>query len=225
MNAGVHCAYCDAHVLKGPSRKRVCRHCGQPIFVELDPSDRSRRVMTAAQAEVAEAPCQACHDHQQDLRTLGGAIDLAERELERDKSKILAPSGEAPASQQLMERIAQRSADPHERKVAALQAAWGAALAGDDDYVPYLCLLHWAQLEEIATHAERSDVHHVRIVASGPGGHGCAACGRLDGQVMTIESERTNPTLPVPGCTCTASGPDQTGFCLCYYEPVFDDEL
>lgn len=85
-------------------------------------------------------------------------------------------------------------------------------------------LLHWARLEEIAAHAERVAVHHVRIVASGPGGRCCAACGRMDGQVMVIESESTNPTLPVQGCTCTASGPDQTGSCLCYYEPVFDDE-
>ncbi len=131
MNAGVHCAYCDAHLPKGPSRKTECRHCGQPIFIELSPSDRSRRVMTTAQAEVAETPCQACHDHQQDLRTLG-AVDLAERELEREKSKLVAPSGEALARQQLLERIAQRSADPYERKIAALQAAWGAALAGED---------------------------------------------------------------------------------------------
>ncbi len=90
----------------------------------------------AAQAAAAEAARQAYHGHQQDLRTLG-AVDLAERE----KSKLVAPSGEALARQQLLECIAQRSAEPYERKIAALQAAWGAALA-DEDYLPYLCLLH-----------------------------------------------------------------------------------
>ena len=93
-----------------------------------------------ARAEAGEAARQAYHGHQQDLRTLG-TVDLAERELEKEKSKLVAPSGEALARQQLLECIAQRSADPYERKIAALQAAWGAALA-DEDYLPYLCLLH-----------------------------------------------------------------------------------
>ncbi len=224
MNASVHCPYCDAHLSKMPSREVECRHCGQPTFGKITPSDRSRRLMTAAtQAEAAEVTWQDYRGFQQDLRTLG-AVDLAERELERRKSRPAAPSADAFARKRLLERIAQRSADPYERKMAALQAAWGAALAGDDDYLPYLCLLHSAQLEEIAAHAEHLGVRHVRIVASGPGGHCCAACERMDGQEMTIESESTNPTLPVPGCACTPSGPDQAGFCLCYYEPVFDHE-
>ena len=220
MNAGVHCPCCDAHLPEVPSGSPGCRHCGQPLHLETTPSDRPRRVMTVAQAESAS---QTNHGHPLDLRTLG-TVDLAKRELERVKSRREAPSDSALARQQLVERIAQCSADPSERKMAALHAAWGAALAGED-YWPYLCLLHWARLEEITADAERLGVHQVRIIASGPGSHCCAACERVDGQVIAIESEAQNPSLPIPGCTCTASGPDQTGFCCCYYEPVFDDEL
>ncbi len=110
--------------------------------------------MTVAQAASAS---QTNHVHQLDLRTLGTA-DLAKRELEREKSRREAPSDSALARQQLVERIAQCSADPSERKMAALHAAWGAALAGED-YWPYLCLLHWARLEEITADAERLGVH------------------------------------------------------------------
>ncbi len=220
MNAGIHCSHCGAPLLEMPSRGTDCPHCGQPILEKTIPSHSACRVLTAAQAEAA---CQAHHSHPQNLRTLG-AVDLATRELEREKLTGVAPGDDALARQQQVARIAQRLADPTERKTAALQAAWGAALAGED-YLPYLCLLHWARLEEIAAHAEYSGVRHVRLVASGPGGHSCAACERMDGQVMGIESESENPTLPVQRCTCSASGPEQTGFCLCYYEPVFDDEL
>ncbi len=222
MNASVHCPYCDAHLPKMPSRRNRCGHCGQPTFAE---NPRGKRLMTAPpRTEVAEAAWHVEHGYQQGLGKLG-AVDLAKRELERQKIRSAAASADALAGQRLLARIAQRSADPYERKMAALQAAWGAALAGDDDYLPYLCLLHSAQLGEIAAHAEHLGVRRVRIVASGPGGHCCAACERMNGREMTIESESTNPTLPVSECGCTASGPDQTGFCLCYYEPVFDHEL
>ncbi len=225
MNASVDCPYCDAHLPRMLSRKMACRYCGQPTSVKITRSDRSKRLMTAAaQVEAAKVARRDDRGYQQDLRTLG-TVDLAQRELERRKSRSAAPTAEAFARRRLLERIAQGSADPYERKMAALQAAWGAALAGDDDHLPYLCLLHSAQLEEIAAHAGRLGVRHVRIVASGPGGHCCAACKRMDGQVIAIESESTNPNLPVPGCACTPSGPAQTGFCLCYYEPVFDHEL
>ena len=224
MNASVHCPYCDAHLPKMPSRRNRCGHCGQPTFVEIPSFERSKRRMTPPRTEADEAAWRAEHGYQQGLGALG-AVDLAERELERQKIRSAAPSADALTRQRLLERIAQRPADPYERKMAALQAAWGAALAGDDDYLPYLCLLHSAQLEEIAAHAEHLGVRRVRIVASGPGGHCCPACERMNGREMTIESESTNPTLPVPGCTCTPSGPDQAGFCLCYYEPVFDQAL
>ncbi len=220
MNAGVHCPYCDAQLAEVPSRSIGCRHCGKPILDENIPSSRPQRVRTAAQAV---SVWQACHGHPHDLQTLG-VVDLAERELERKKSNRVAPGDNTLAEQQRVERIAQRSADPSERKAAALQAAWGAVLAGEN-YSPYLCFLHWARLDEIATRAEHAGVQHVRIVASGPGGRCCAACERMDGQIMVIESESASPTLPVQGCTCTGAGPDQAGFCLCYYELVSDDEL
>ena len=219
MSAGVRCPHCDEELTVAPSRSTGCHHCGQPIPAETNPSKHSQPVMKPAQPETAS---QTPDERRQDLRTLG-TVNLAQRERERQTSKRSVPVDDAPTKQPSAERISQRSTDPYERKMAALQAAWGAALQGED-YSPYVSLLHSARLEEIIARTQRLGVRHVRIVASGPGGDCCTACHQMDGQVVAIESESTSPSLPVRGCTCTASGPVRRGFCLCYYEPVLDDK-
>ena len=157
------------------------------------------------------------------MQTLG-AVDLADRERERETNKRGVPVDDALPRQPSADRIAQRLTDPYERKMAALQAAWGAALGGED-FAPYLRLLHSARLQDIVARSPDPGAHRVRIVASGPGGDCCAACRQMDGKVVAIGSESAKPNLPVAGCTCTASGPGENGFCLCYYEPVPEDEL
>lgn len=111
----------------------------------------------------------------------------------------------------------------HQEKMEALEAAWGAARQGTD-YRPFLELLNRKQLEEIASESSL-DIKHVRIVSSGPGGRICPACKELDDHVYSITSEMKKPHLPNKSCTCTGYNDNQTGFCLCYYEVVFEDEL
>ncbi len=112
----------------------------------------------------------------------------------------------------------------HKEKMAALKSAWDLAKK-DADFIPSLKLLNKKQLEEIAIDSEALGIKHVQIVASGPGGRICPACKELHDNVFTLESELKKPHLPNNKCECTAYNEDQTGFCLCYYEIIFEDEL
>ena len=111
----------------------------------------------------------------------------------------------------------------HQNKMEALKGAWDAAKK-NTDYSSHLIQLHRNQLLEIKADHDPT-INHVRIVASGPGGRICPACKELDEKVFSLHKELYNQTLPNPACTCTAYDEEQKGFCLCYYEPVFDDEL
>ena len=84
--------------------------------------------------------------------------------------------------------------------------------------------MHHSQLLEIADQKD-AGMNHVRIVANGLGGRVCSSCGELGEKVFTLASELDIQTLPNKLYTCSAHGDDLEGFCLCYYEPVFDDEL
>lgn len=105
----------------------------------------------------------------------------------------------------------------------ALQAAWDAA-RNDSDFYPSLVLLNKKQLEEIAV-VKDLGVSHVRVVSGGPGGRICPECQNMDGVIFPLKSEMRKPHLPNNKCVCAAYTDRQVGFCLCYYEVVFDDEL
>jgi len=111
----------------------------------------------------------------------------------------------------------------YQEKMEALHAAWNAAKEGAD-YHPSLELLNQKQLEEIAAESGLG-IKHVRIVSNGPGGRICSECIQMDGQVFSLASEMKKPHLPNKACKCTGYNEHQTGFCLCYYEVVFEDEL
>ena len=54
MDAAQRCPYCSAALQKMPSRKTKCKSCGGFMFVKSTPDDRTKRLMTAAQADTAE---------------------------------------------------------------------------------------------------------------------------------------------------------------------------
>jgi hypothetical protein len=58
-------------------------------------------------------------------------------------------------------------------------------------------------------------VNHVKICNS-PNGP-CDCCKTLNGRIITIEQALR--TMPIPNTECTH------GFCCCFYEVVFDDEI
>ena len=111
----------------------------------------------------------------------------------------------------------------HSEKMEALESAWDAARNGQE-YLPFLKTLNRCQLQEISAEKDLG-INHVRIVASGPGGKTCPACRELGEKTLSLSKEMNNQSLPNPKCTCTALNKHQKGFCLCFYEPVFDDEL
>lgn len=110
-----------------------------------------------------------------------------------------------------------------EKKMGALKAAWKAAKCGLD-YSQHLKYLHHLQLLQISED-NHPDINSVRVIANGPGGRVCPACKQLDGKVLNLASELDKPSLPNSSCTCMAHRDAHEGFCLCYYEIVFDDEL
>ena len=107
--------------------------------------------------------------------------------------------------------------------MSSLKAAWVAAKK-NTNFTEHIKMFHRFELEEI--YAKKSlGITHVQIRAFGSGGRTCKACLSVSGEINKIENEMSNPTLPVPNCTCTAYDDTQTNFCLCNYDPVFDDEL
>ena len=110
-----------------------------------------------------------------------------------------------------------------ERKGMALRNAWAESRA-DGDYHFHLRQLAKLELEQIA--ADRHlGINHVTILASGPGGRSCPACTALNGKILSLDREILRQTIPIQGCTCPGDLDNQTGFCLCIYQCVFDDEL
>lgn len=105
----------------------------------------------------------------------------------------------------------------------ALRAAWDAAGA-DSNFYPSLVLLNKKQLEQIAA-VKNLGVSHVRVVSRGPGERICPECQKMNGVVFPLDSEMRKPHLPNKNCVCTPYADRQLGFCLCYYEVVFDDEV
>ena len=108
-------------------------------------------------------------------------------------------------------------------KVKALQSAWD-AVKDNKEFLPHLESLNSLQLEEIKKNRHLG-INNVRIVASGPGGRICSCCSGNGNSIKKLDTELKQQTLPHKECSCTAYEDHQTGFCLCYYEIVFDDEV
>lgn len=69
------CPSCKAPLAKIPQRKTKCKACGEFIFVKDTPRNRTKRLMTAAQAEAADHAWEAHYDR----KMLGEAMALYRR--------------------------------------------------------------------------------------------------------------------------------------------------
>lgn len=138
----------------------------------------------------------------------------------------------APKELERLDREAQeiqaRADVAFERKMAALKQAWDLCENGGDWRAAIRDRLE-ADLEHAIIQAKSSDggmlYSHVSIMACGAGGRHCPACAALDGKTYTFEEASENPPLPPDGCTCEGFPGAEPGFCLCMYQPAFDDEL
>lgn len=66
------CPSCGAVLAKLPQRKTKCKSCGEFIFVKTTPDDCEKRLMTAKQADVAEAAWGKKYEEEEAVRA--GAV-------------------------------------------------------------------------------------------------------------------------------------------------------
>mgnify|MGYP006302841397 CR=1 FL=1 len=139
--------------------------------------------------------------------------------------EALLPSSMRAEREARMQRSNAAINDIVDRKCAHLRAAWDAYDTGVD-WRGENEAMHEAAREELRHQQQQcQDVQGARIVAWSPRDETCPACRALDGQVVAIETELAAPRLPAAGCTCAPNPGGDSGFCLCSYEPVFDDEM
>ena len=63
----VYCPYCAVALKKPPLRKKKCPACKQDIYVKATPDDRTKRLMTASEAQAAETAW-AKHGYEQEVQ-------------------------------------------------------------------------------------------------------------------------------------------------------------
>lgn len=99
----------------------------------------------------------------------------------------------------------------------------GEAFCNDQDPTPFLrerALLELRRIKEQSSDA--FPIRYVRIKACTANINGfCPWCQAHNNLLFSLDSELESPHLPVEGCECYDNQP----YCVCYYEPVFDDEL
>jgi len=233
----ITCPHCAHHFEKMPSRKRKCPACREWIWPKRPPGSTHKRLVSVEQAEVWEAEWEkvserraiekAPESYAKNAGYWGG--ETAERAFRKNFPSAHAKVKERHGDTKRAVDIAAREAMGHpessayQQKLLALDDAWAASKT-DGDYMKHLIKHHREQLREIKID-NSIGIHHVRIVALGSGGRFCPACKAMDGEIFKITDERKHMHLPVDGCTCTGLEDHQTGFCLCYYECVFDDEV
>lgn len=202
------CPNCGITLKREPQRKAKCQACGQPIFVKYPPSDRKKRLMTAAQAAVVDA---AWLDYHQDNRItefcrLWGVDEAALR------TGIHETGGNVDGVMETELRyILATSPDLNARAMAASTLATAEGRRGGD-FVPML--REHARLTLLRL--PRQVIKRVEIRAGR-----CVRSSQLAGRVLTIEQALQE--MPIPDPQCEAKSRDgRAGYCGCHYIPVIE---
>lgn len=197
------CPYCNAVLVKHPTRKSKCPHCSKPIFVKKTPDNREKRLMTADQAADAERQWDA-YNQKQSLKKISESLGLTHEQI--DGMDLV----------EALETIAE-TGTAYQRKIAFSQLAIEDD-RNDKDFSEHLKQSKRYQLLECAESGEA----WVTIVANDR--RTCSCCKEQHGRVLSIKEAMQEMPLPHPGCTNSLLG-DRTGFCRCYYESRLEDEL
>lgn len=184
------CPYCDVALKKVPQRKTRCLGCGQYIFVKNTPDNRSKRLMTEAEAAAAEEAWALHHKDQQVWQLLSG-LNLPLNAVELAKAR----SGNDP-------------------RAAALALAGDLALKGDRDAV-LICLqlstrepertawqklLHGMDLAKL----KRQGVQMVQLVSLRQERDLCGSCAALVGKI--VPADLAMLIMFPPACYCSEKG-------------------
>lgn len=207
------CPYCRVALAKRPQRKTKCSACGKPIFVKSTPGDRTKRLMTEAEANKAEAMWQAHEEQNKYVSTLQ-SLGLSEEDLEKESNRLLSRKSKKEVYSALLERVAKEADDLHRRKMAHHFLAIERSREGKD----FLTHLKEAARCELLRY-QQQNIKKVEILTAGSG-NSCTECEKQSRKIYPLEQALKEMPLPCPSCTHTGLG-DVKGFCRCTYVASF----
>ncbi len=188
------CPNCRAPLPKIPSRKTKCKACGQFMYVKSTPNDRTKRLMTEAQAEAAEIQWQARGERinlDRHADNLGLPHGLTERQL-TDAARALANDP---------------SIDLHRRKMAAFFVS-SYFCHTEEERRNWALLGFRLELVSIARHFDQA-----QIMA---GSQACPSCQALHERRWRIADAMNMDILPNLDCQNWACG----GGCCAFWAAV-----
>lgn len=206
------CPYCGYELKIMPHRKKKCPSCDQHIYIKSTPDNRTKRIMTEAQATDAEEQWHLYNLRQKSLSSLF-PFGLTERDIEKEKA--LGAASDTAAVVSLLTRVVEETNELHERKMALLQLA----VYAEEDGQPFHEYLVEAKRCELLRYKGQG-VRKVEILTSGSG-NACSECETNARRVLAIDDALQLMPLPHPRCTYTIVG-TRAGFCRCSYLPAFD---
>jgi len=205
------CPYCE-YDLKGIlQQKRKCPSCEKPIYFKSTPDNRTKRMMTEAQAIAADEKWDSYNLRQKSLSTLV-PFGLTERDLEKEKARGALSDPDAVIS--LLARVVEETNDLHKRKMALGHLA----VYAEQDGQPFHEYLVEANRCELHRYKQQG-VKKVEILTAGTG-NACTECGSNAQKIFEIDDALRLMPLPHPRCTHTIAG-TRPGFCRCSYIPAF----
>lgn len=209
------CPYCNAQLAKMPQRKTKCAACRQPIYVKSTPDHRTKRLMTEAQAQVAEAAWvrRAFIERVSGIAPAMGLVATTVGE-----TLSTAPNPELAWETMVSFRTIEAEV-LHERRFALLVLADINARRGDRSALG--CLREAARLsiEELRGTLRRVPRFEAGI-SPGSDLEFCQAMRKI--RVPDLDEELRNPRLPNPQCP-VSRWRIEGGFCTCEYAPYSAD--
>lgn len=188
------CPYCGESLEKIPARKTKCKACGQFMYVKSTPENRTKRLMTEAQALAAEEQWNARGERiSLDRRAddIGLPRGLTERQL-ADAARALAND---PAI------------DLHRRKMAAFSVSSYFCQA-EEERRNWAVLGYRLDLLSIARHFEQAQVR--------AGSQACPSCQTLHERRWRIADAMNMDQLPNRDCLYWRRG----GGCCAFWTAV-----
>lgn len=191
------CPNCRMALEKMPSRKMRCKACGNFIYIKSTPRNRTKRLMTEAQAADAEAQWQAHGERARitgDMRALG-----------------LAPCLDAVVSRAAMARLAldPSSVDSHQRKMAATMLSSPRHSSDMESRERWALLAATEELERLRRHGAQAEI------LAGP--TPCPSCRALRGAIWQIDDALRRMPLPNTRCELFLRG---GGCCAFWASPM-----
>lgn len=191
------CPNCLATLVKVPTRKTKCPSCGLPIYVKATPNNRTKQLMTEAQANATE---QAWSEK--------GLRDMWEGAAQ---SVGIKPAGTKAQTKTRLIDLAMNPANAdHSRKMAATTLRAHFSETAEERF-GWETLVQRMELDECAKSKVGTDVV---IRTDDPN---CPRCAALKDRRLKVQTAIAKMPLPDPKCPRLIDG---RGACRCWYRLV-----